>query len=136
MKKTNYKLDPPEAPEPNVASNDFPHPGLWVRSMIEEAGYSIPKAAAAMAINRANFNDVCRGPTGQKPYGVAVSRDLAYRLDALLNTDGEPGDLAKLLIDRQAQYDWEKEASLRRVIRVGVKASMKSIAAREKRESA
>lgn len=124
MNNSEYKLDPPEAPVLTEASYALPHPGLWVRSMIDDAGLTVVRACELMKINRPNFIDVLKGPTEAKPNGVSISRDLAYRLDALLNSDGEPFDLARLLLARQAEYDWWSDSFRRVVIRQGVRKRM------------
>jgi plasmid maintenance system antidote protein VapI len=99
-----------------MTNDNAPHPGAMIRDELRSAGFSIPKAAVAMALNRANLNNVVLGK-------AALSRDLAYRLSALLNPDDESFGLAKLLIDRQAQHDWGREAAVRKLALVTVAAS-------------
>lgn len=130
MSDAAYKFDDAvEVGNPNVAP-EYPHPGLWARAMLEDAGYTISKAAEVLGINRANLNNVLLGPAEdggnymRGPSGVAISRELAYRLDALLNEDGEPGDLARLLLARQAAYDWYREVNLRKRVMKEVRARM------------
>ncbi len=113
---TKNKIDPPAAPAIGPDSDAYPHPGAMIRDELKTAGFSIPKAAVAMALNRANLNNVVLGK-------AALSRDLAYRLSALLNRDDETFGLAKLLIDLQAQHDWGRDAPLRKTIQVMVDAS-------------
>lgn len=110
------KLNPPAASTIGPKSDAFPHPGAMIRDELKAAGFSIPKASVAMALNRANLNNVVLGK-------AALSRDLAYRLSALLNPDDEAFALAKLLIDLQAQHDWGREAAVRKLALVTVAAS-------------
>lgn len=63
---SKHKIDPPALVED---TGDVIHPGSMIRDQLAEAGYSVNAAAAAMALNRANLNNVVLGK-------VAVSRDL------------------------------------------------------------
>jgi plasmid maintenance system antidote protein VapI len=123
---TSYKLDPPEAPALTADSEAAPHPGAMIRDELDAAGYSIPGASAAMAVNRPNLNNVILGK-------ASLTRDLAYRLSALLNPDDEAFDLARLLIGIQAQHDWHKDRASRATIRTMVQAGRKSVDKRGKK---
>lgn len=104
----NYKLDPPLPPAINP-DRSFPHPGAMIRDELKTAGHSIPAAAAAMGLNRANLNNVLLGK-------ASLSRDLAYRVSRLLNPADDGFELARLLIALQAQHDWGKDAGVRDAI--------------------
>lgn len=48
------KLDPPQAPA--IAPKAGAHPGPLIRDKLKAAGFSIPGAAVAIGMNRANLN--------------------------------------------------------------------------------
>lgn len=120
---SKHKIDPPALVED---TGDVIHPGSMIRDQLAEAGYSVNAAAAAMALNRANLNNVVLGK-------VAVTRDLAYRLSALLNPDDADMDFARLLVDWQARYDWHRDAPSRKTLLSVMQASRRTIDARGKK---
>ena len=82
------------------------HPGTWVRDvLLPEYGLSISKLATLLGINRPNLSEVLNGKR-------EVSRDLAYRLGALM-TD----EVADLLIAYQQAWDLEQEKDRRAAFR-------------------
>lgn len=91
----------------------YSHPARFVRDELKLAGYTISTAAAAMLIDRSILNDALNER-------MPISRDLAYRLDALLNS-AETDDLARLLIEWQARNDWRVEAHSREAIRAAIR---------------
>ena len=91
----------------------YSHPAWFVRDELKLAGYTITTAARAMLIDRAILNDALNERT-------PISRDLAYRLDALLNST-DTDDLARLLIEWQARNDWRAEAHSREAIRAAIR---------------
>ncbi|MBP8235739.1 MAG: HigA family addiction module antidote protein [Rhizorhabdus sp.] len=79
----------------------FRHPGSFVRTeVLEPLGLKVAPACAAMGLNRQNFIKMLdgRGP---------LTRDVAYRLEALTGVD------ADLLIAMQAAYDRGREMPAR-----------------------
>jgi plasmid maintenance system antidote protein VapI len=93
----------------------YAHPARFIRDELKLAGYTITSAAAAMLIDRAILNDALKER-------APISRDLAYRLDALLNSAGTD-DLARLLIEWQARNDWRVEAQSRHAIRAAIRGA-------------
>lgn len=82
------------------------HPGKFIRDvLIPEYGLNVAKAARLMNINRRGFINALEGQ-------VSVTRELAYRLGALLGDE-----VADLLIQWQLKYDLETEAEKRAAYR-------------------
>jgi addiction module HigA family antidote len=89
MKK--HKNTDPEAMKVKPGAPE--HPGAWVRhNALEPFGLTIGAAAERIGVRRATLNDAILGKS-------ALTRDLAYRLEALTGVD------AKLMIDMQAAYE-------------------------------
>ncbi|MGE0179005.1 MAG: HigA family addiction module antitoxin [Sphingomonas sp.] len=79
--------------EMKVTAGDLPHPGTWVRhNVLEPFGLSVAEAARRISFNRVTLSRVLSGEH-------ALSRDLAYRLEALT------GVSADLMINLQAGYE-------------------------------
>eukprot|EP01037_Dinobryon_pediforme_P028900 gene28900-32349_t len=124
MKKTaadDHKFPEPVAPDLGPDSDALPHPGALIRDELKAAGYSIPQAAVAMATNRPNLNNMLLGK-------VALTRDIAYRVNVLINPDDEEFEFAKLVIGMQAAHDWGKDSAMRSALRTVVLTSVKSLA--------
>ena len=115
MAKTD-KLDPPQAPA--SAPEAEGHPGPLVRDELKAAGFSIPAAAVAIGMNRANLNNVLLGK-------AALSHDMAYRLNMLINPDDDEFEFSKLMLGIQSRHEWAKTASLRNVAKAVVGAGRK-----------
>ena len=82
------------------------HPGTWIRDVIlPEYGLDISKLARLIQVNRANLSEVLAGKRD-------VSRELAYRLGALLNDH-----VADLVIAYQQAWDVERERGRREELR-------------------
>ena len=105
-------------PEPLERPDVTSHPGPLIRQALKRAGFSIPAAAVGIAMNRANLNNVILGKT-------ALSHDLAYRLNVLIDAADDKFDFARSMLDQQAAYDWSRTESLRSLARIAVKASRK-----------
>ena len=115
MTKTD-KLDPPQAPA--IAPKADAHPGPLIRDELKAAGFSIPAAAVAIGMNRANLNNVLLGK-------AALSHDMAYRLNMLINPDDHEFEFSKQMLGIQYQHDWAKTAGLRNVAKAVVGAGRK-----------
>jgi plasmid maintenance system antidote protein VapI len=102
----------------SVTDQDAPHPGDRIREALKDAGFSIPSAAVAMAVDRSNLNNMLLGKS-------ALSRDMAYRLSALVDGNDEEFRFAREILAQQGEHQWEKDAAMRRVIRVAVNAGRK-----------
>lgn len=82
------------------------HPGTWVRDvLLPEYGLNISRLATLLGLNRPNLSEVLSGKR-------EISRDLAYRLGALM-TD----EVADLLIAYQQAWDLEQEKDRRAAFR-------------------
>jgi len=82
------------------------HPGAFIReTLLPEYGLTVKGAAESMGIERRGLINVLDGKS-------AVSRDLAYKLGALLNDQ-----VADLLIEWQLKWDLEREQDLRATYR-------------------
>ncbi len=78
------------------------HPGHFIRhTLLPEYGLSVSEAARRIGVDRAGFTGVLDGK-------YAVSRDLAYKLGALMNDQ-----VADLLIAYQHAYDLGHERERR-----------------------
>lgn len=110
------KLDPPQAPA--IAPEAEAHPGPLIREVLKAAGFSIPAAAVGIGMNRANLNNVLLGK-------AALSHDLAYRLNMLINPDDDEFEFSKLMLGIQSQHEWAKTAGLRNVAKAVVGAGRK-----------
>lgn len=78
------------------------HPGAFIRDvLLPEYGLSVAETARRIGVDRAGFHGVLTGK-------YDVSRDLAYKLGALMNDA-----VADLLIAYQHAYDLEKERDKR-----------------------
>jgi len=78
------------------------HPGAFIKEVLLPAwGLSVAQAARSIGVDRAGFHNTLAGK-------YDVSRDLAYRLGALM-TD----DVADLLIAYQHAFDLAKERDRR-----------------------
>lgn len=78
------------------------HPGHFIRrTLLPEYGLSVSEAARRIGVDRAGFTGVLDGK-------YAVSRDLAYKLGALMNDH-----VADLLIAYQHAYDLAQELERR-----------------------
>lgn len=78
------------------------HPGVFARDvLLPEYGLKISDVARLLGLNRANLSEVFSGKR-------EVSRDLAYRLGALLRDE-----VADLLIAYQHAWDLERERDRR-----------------------
>lgn len=78
------------------------HPGVFARDvLLPEYGLNISDVARLLKLNRANLSEVFSGKR-------EVSRDLAYRLGALLRDE-----VADLLIAYQHAWDLERERDRR-----------------------
>lgn len=91
----------------------LPQPGALIRARLKSAGFSIPSAAIAMIVNRANLNNVLLGK-------AKLTHDMAYRLNVLVDSNDEGFDFARRILGMQAASDWDKTASLRALARVTV----------------
>lgn len=104
-----YKIDPPA---PVTEEGPQPHPGPWLKMLLKEHGHSVSSAAEMLGLNRPNLSNVTNGK-------AAVSRDLAYKIDALVQAGMAPDEripdfgLARLLIDMQSKHDWDADAEQR-----------------------
>ena len=76
------------------------HPGALMAANLADFGLSVSEAARQMSVNRSNLSNVLNGK-------VALSHDLAYRLEALIGLD------AGLLLAMQRAYDDAEAAPLR-----------------------
>jgi plasmid maintenance system antidote protein VapI len=110
------KVDPPKAPA--IAPEAGAHPGTVIRDELKAAGFSIPAAAVAIGMNRANLNNVLLGK-------AALSHDMAYRLNMLINPGDDEFEFSKLMLGIQSQHDWAKTAGLRNVAKEVVGAGRK-----------
>lgn len=110
MVKTK-KLNPPHAPA--IAPKAEAHPGPLIRDELKAAGFSIPAAAVAIGMNRANLNNVLLGK-------AALSRDMAYRLNMLIAPEDDEFEFAKLMLGIQSHHDWVKTAGLRNLAKAVV----------------
>ncbi|MFS0737572.1 hypothetical protein ABC347_11025 [Sphingomonas sp. 1P06PA] len=82
------------------------HPGGFIRdTLLPEFGLSVAETARRIGVDRAGFHGVLTGK-------YDVSRDLAYKLGALMNDA-----VADLLIAYQHAYDLEKERDKRAAYR-------------------
>jgi addiction module HigA family antidote len=87
----NHKIDDPE--QMKVTAGAPQHPGGWIlRNVLKPFGLTISVAAKKISVRRATLNDTILGNS-------ALSRDLAYRLEALTGVE------ARLMIDMQAAYE-------------------------------
>jgi addiction module HigA family antidote len=85
------------------------HPGAFIReTLLPEYGMTVKGAAERMGIERRGLINVLDGHS-------AVSRDLAYKLGALLNDE-----VADLLIEWQLKWDLEREQDLRAAYRTKI----------------
>ena len=105
--------EPGSAPLPDPGNDVLPQPGALIRARLKSAGFSIPSAAIAMMVNRANLNNVLLGK-------AKLTHDMAYRLNVLVDSDDEGFDFARSILGMQAASDWDKTASLRGLARVTV----------------
>lgn len=88
------------------------HPGHFIRNtLLPEYGLSVSETARRIGVDRAGFTGVLDGK-------YAVSRDLAYKLGALMNDQ-----VADLLIAYQHAYDLAQE----RERREGFKAKIERV---------
>lgn len=96
---SNHKITDPADRIPTPGQPE--HPGGWIRrNLLEPFGLNVAEAARRMQINRPTFSNVLDGKH-------AVSRELAYRLEALTGVDAE------LLIKMQLGYDLAQERDKR-----------------------
>ena len=78
------------------------HPGTFIKEiLLPEYGLSVSEAARRLGVDRAGFHNTLNGK-------YDVSRDLAYKLGALLHDD-----VADLLIAYQHAFDLAKEREKR-----------------------
>lgn len=78
------------------------HPGVFIRdTLMPEFGLNVAQLSRLIGVNRSNLHNVLQG-------NVDVSRDLAYRLGALMNDH-----VADLLINYQLQWDLQQECDRR-----------------------
>ena len=78
------------------------HPGEFIRDvLLPEYGLNVAKLARLIGVNRPNLHHVLNGR-------VDVSRDLAYRLGALMNDH-----VADFLISYQVAWDKQRDAERR-----------------------
>lgn len=82
-----------------------PHPGPKIRDDLANAGYTIQSAALEIAVSRVTLHRMTAGQT-------ALTRDLAYRISALLFSDHN-FEYAKEVCEMQSAHDWEREAEVR-----------------------
>ncbi len=95
----DYKIH--DEADRKVTPGDPEHPGGWIRrNLLEPHKLKVADAARRMNLNRPHFIDVL----GSK---AAVSRELAYKLEALTGVDAE------LLIRMQLAYDLAQERDRR-----------------------
>jgi plasmid maintenance system antidote protein VapI len=86
------------------------HPGKFIRDvLIPEYGLNVAAAARLMDINRKGFINALDGQ-------VSVTRELAYRLGALMGDE-----VADLLIQWQLKHDLETEEEKRAGYRQTIK---------------
>lgn len=102
----DYKLTDPA----QMAVTDLPpldiHPGIYARDVLLKAyGLSISRTAELIKVNRPNLSNVLNGKSD-------ISRELAYRLGALMNDD-----VTDLLIAYQNAWDLQQEAGRREELR-------------------
>ncbi|MBT2246320.1 hypothetical protein JQK15_22700 [Sphingobium sp. BHU LFT2] len=109
----------PSPSDQHSKSDKAAHPGALIRDALKDAGFSIPGAAIAMAVNRSNLNNMLLGK-------ASLSHDMAYRLNVLIHPEDEAFDFARAILGRQSAYDWDKTASLRNVVRAAVRAGRKN----------
>lgn len=96
---TDYKIS--KAADQAVIPGDPEHPGGWIRrNLLEPLGLKVADAARRMKINRPTFSNVLDGKH-------AVSRDLAYKLEALTGCDPD------LILAMQAAHDSAKDRTKR-----------------------
>lgn len=85
------------------------HPGLFIRhTLLPEYGLTVSEAARRIGVDRAGFTGVLDGK-------YSVSRDLAYKLGALMN---DP--VADLLIAYQHAYDLAQERERREAFKAKI----------------
>lgn len=97
----DYKIADPAAQRVDAQPTSAPHPGSFIRTeVLAPLGLKVAPACVAMGINRANFIKILDG-------GGPVTRDIAYRLEALTGLN------ADLLIGMQALYDRGRELPIR-----------------------
>lgn len=109
MNTHEHKIEDP-AEMAVTASGEIAHPGAFIReTLLPEYGLKVAPAAKAMDIDRAGFIRVLDGKS-------AVSRDLAYKLGALMRDE-----VADLLIAWQLKYDLQHEAEIRAAYRTKIK---------------
>lgn len=78
------------------------HPGCFIRdTLLPEYGLSVSALAERIGVNRPNLSNVLHGKAD-------VSRELAYRLGALMNDQ-----VADLLIAYQHAWDLDREKARR-----------------------
>ena len=105
MPRTNpakYKITDPA----DMVVGDLPpvdrHPGVFIRdTLMPEYGLNVAALARMIGVNRPNLHNVLQGRSD-------VSRDLAYRLGALMNDH-----VADFLISYQVAWDKQQEAERR-----------------------
>lgn len=87
----DYKITRPE--DQAVTAGPPEHPGDWIRhNVLEPFGLTVSETARRIKMDRASLSNVLGGQH-------ALSRDLAYKLEALTGVD------ADLMIGMQAAFD-------------------------------
>lgn len=101
-----YKIADPLERVVDAAPSLTMHPGVWIRRAILPAwDLQISGLARLLQVNRANLSEVLAGKRD-------VSRELAYRLGALLNDH-----VADLVIAYQQAWDLQQETGRRAELR-------------------
>ncbi len=104
-----------------------PHPGTLIRAAMDDVyGLTIVDLAKAMNLNRANLSNVVNGK-------VSVTRELAYKIDALLchsfKATDEGFHFARELIDAQAAWDWHNDEEAREAAVRAAKSRLEALKA-------
>lgn len=109
MSKRNdaqYKIEKAADMVVSAIPSDTPHPGAFIKDvLLPQYGLSVSEAARRLGIDRAGFHGVLTGK-------YDVSRDLAYKLGALLHDHA-----ADFLIQWQLRHDLDREKAKREAYR-------------------
>jgi len=89
-------------------------PGWLIKEALADVGLGISETASRLKINRPNLSHVLN-------HKSALTRDLAYRIDALINSIKPHPEgffhMAKVWMELQAEYDWWREEDQREAVR-------------------
>jgi len=99
---SQYKIEKAADMIVSAIPPDTPHPGAFIKdTLLPDYGLSVAEAARRLGVDRAGFHGVLTGK-------YDVSRELAYKLGALMNDH-----VADLLIQWQLRHDLDREKAKR-----------------------